>query len=170
MIDDSSGGLDGVTGSLACPRAIQDGTTPIAVIRELLEDITPVDALGMKQANSDYLNLIEFVDSRRIKRRRNPESSYASDTLCRRFREGVPVHFASTNSGKDCNLQPTKISQFLDSTAHGAVKKVRAKKFRNLIAVNAQTPRLKAVLLEQTCSAQHLFGSSCHVKKISVLC
>lgn len=60
------------------------------------------------------------------------------------------VLFVPTNSGKAGDLQPIKISQFPDSVVPGAVKDVRIKKFRNLVAVDVQVPTLKDVLLKLT--------------------
>lgn len=65
----------------------------------------------------------------------------------RSFQEGVTILFAPANSRKLSEIQGIKISKFLDSVAPGAVKEVRINKFRNLVAIDAWTPRLKGVLL-----------------------
>lgn len=66
----------------------------------------------------------------------------------RDFQEGLTVLFALTNSDKVGIFHLAKLSQFLDSGALGAIKEVRLNVARNLVAVDAKTPRLKGLLLE----------------------
>lgn len=90
----------------------------------------------------------DWTESRGKKRRRKSGGSGTSGTTSRRqLEEGFTVLFAPTNSDLVASLSPSKLTQYVDCAAPGAVKEVRVNRARNLIAVEAKTPKLKEVLL-----------------------
>ncbi|KAG0445423.1 hypothetical protein HPB47_015385 [Ixodes persulcatus] len=65
-----------------------------------------------------------------------------------KLEEGFAVLFAPTNSYSVASLSPSKLTEYVEYAAPGAVKEVRVNKARNLIEVEARTPKLKGVLLD----------------------
>ncbi|KAM7298241.1 uncharacterized protein ISCGN_018853 [Ixodes scapularis] len=91
----------------------------------------------------------DWTESRGKKRRRKSGGSGTSGTTSHRLlEEGFTVLFAPTNSDSVASLSPSKLTEYVECAAPGAVKEVRVNKARNLIAVEARTPKLKGVLLD----------------------
>lgn len=149
--DNGGGGLDGVTVSLACPPAIQPGTPRSSVIREPLGHLASADYKGIEQANGSPSDLNKIIDTRHTKRGRNYRDSYTSGTpRGNSFQEGITICLAPMNPAKICDLHLIRIFKFLNSAAPGTVKEVLINEFRKLVSVDAQTPRLKGLLLQVT--------------------
>ncbi|CAN7978660.1 unnamed protein product, partial [Ixodes persulcatus] len=89
----------------------------------------------------------DWTESRGKKRRRKSGGSGTSATSRRQLEEGFTVLFTPTNSDLVASLSPSKLTQYVDCAAPGAVKEVGVNRARNLIAVEAKTPKLKEVLL-----------------------
>uniref|UniRef100_A0A090X9V5 Tick transposon n=1 Tax=Ixodes ricinus TaxID=34613 RepID=A0A090X9V5_IXORI len=108
----------------------------------LKDDTSDMDDSGGSQA---------WTESRGKKRRRKSGGSGTSGTTSRRqLEEGFTVLFAPTNSDSVASLSRSKLTEYVECAAPGAVKEVRVNKARNLIAVDAKTPKLKEVLLGLT--------------------
>ncbi|KAG0443538.1 hypothetical protein HPB47_014803 [Ixodes persulcatus] len=91
----------------------------------------------------------DWTESRGKKRRRKRDGSGTSGTTShRQLERGFTVLFAPTNSDSVASLSPSKLSEYFECAAPGAVNEVRVNKARNLIAVEARTPKLKGVLLD----------------------
>ncbi|CAN7947000.1 unnamed protein product, partial [Ixodes hexagonus] len=91
----------------------------------------------------------DWTESRGKERRRKSDGSGRSEpTSLRHVEEVFTVLFAPTNSDLVASLSPSKLSEYIDCAAPGAVQEVRINKERNLIAVDARAPKLREVLLD----------------------
>lgn len=134
-----------VDDSLTVPR-----TPLVPLATEVLHNMDKSSEISCAE-NTDIELLDEdgFVDPRRGKRRRSSDS-LPTTPPGRDFQEGLTVLFAPKNSDKVSKFHLVELSKFLDSAAPAAVKEVRLNTSRNLVAVDAATPRLKGLLLQLT--------------------
>ncbi|KAG0418696.1 hypothetical protein HPB47_004653 [Ixodes persulcatus] len=90
----------------------------------------------------------DWTESRGKKRQRKRGGSGTfGTTRHRQLEEGFSVLFAPNNSDSVASFSPSKLTEYVQSAAPGAVEEVHVNNARNLIAVEARAPKLEGIIL-----------------------